>query len=88
MTIVEEIEKITFTEIENIAGTIEATAEREAFFDNKMIPTKIYDRSQLPLRAKLIGPAIIEEETSTIIVEPGFTAEVGSYGEVYLKREN
>ncbi len=88
LTIVEEIEKITFTEIENIAGTIEATAEREAFFDNKMIPTKIYDRSQLPLRAKLIGPAIIEEETSTIIVEPGFTAEVGSYGEVYLKREN
>ena len=83
------IEKVKFEQAVNISDDkFDPVGEREAFFENKMIPTKIYDREQLPVGAKLVGPAIIEEETSVTIVEPNFAAEVGAYGELILRRRD
>ena len=87
LTIRKAIEKVEFEQVAGISGEKFApVGERAAFFDNKMMPTKIYDRGQLPVGAKLVGPAIIEEETSVTIVEPNLTAEVGAYGELILRR--
>lgn len=86
LTIRKEIEKIKLEEWSNTLDKFEPIGEREAFFDDKMTPTKIYDRAQLPVGAKLVGPAMIEEDTSVTIVEPNLTAEVGTYGELILRR--
>lgn len=89
LTIRKAIEKVNFEQAANISGDkFEPVGEREAFFDNKMVPTKIYAREQLPVGAKLAGPVIIEEETSVTIVEPNLAAEVGACGELILRRRD
>lgn len=87
LTIRKAIEKVKFAQAANISGEkLEPIGEKEAFFWGKMMPTKIYNRAQLPVDTKLVGPAIIEEDTSMTIVEPNLTVEVGSCGELILRR--
>jgi N-methylhydantoinase A len=87
LTMRKAIEKVQFAQTANISGgKLEPAGEREAFFDGKMMPTRIYDRGQLPVGARLTGPAIIEEETSVTIVEPNLAAEIGACGELILRR--
>ena len=59
-------------------------AHRDAVFsaDGKRIRTPIYDGAALGAGAIIKGPAVIEEVTTTIVIEPGWTAtldESGSY---------
>ncbi|MGB8813801.1 MAG: hydantoinase/oxoprolinase family protein, partial [Paracoccaceae bacterium] len=59
-------------------------AHRLAVFsaDGKRIKTPIYDGGLLGAGATIAGPAIIEEVTTTIVIEPGWSAvlhESGSY---------
>jgi N-methylhydantoinase A len=52
------------------------------FADGKTVETPLYDGSKLGAGAKVKGPAIIEEVTTTIVIEPGWNArldESGSY---------
>lgn len=46
-------------------------AHRPVFFDGVWIDTPIYWRDHLPLEATLVGPAIITQMDTTILVEPG-----------------
>ena len=57
---------------------------RDAVFsaDGKRVRTPVYDGGLLGAGAKIAGPAIIEEVTTTIVIEPGWKAildESGSY---------
>ena len=57
---------------------------RKAIFaaDGKLIDTPIYDGSKLGAGATIKGPAIIEEVTTTIVIEPRWSARLdvsGSY---------
>ena len=89
LTTRKEIEKVQFQHTTKPAGgTFMQVGEREAFFGDKMMLTKVYNREQLPVGAKLTGPAIIEEETSVTIVEPNLSAEVGACGELTLRRRD
>lgn len=59
-------------------------AHRDAVFsaDGKRVRTPIYDGGALGAGATVKGPAVIEEVTTTIVIEPGWTAvldETGSY---------
>lgn len=54
------------------------TATREVWFDGTWHTTPIYARDQLPKGASLVGPAIIEQMDTTIVVEPGNTVESDS----------
>jgi N-methylhydantoinase A len=64
--------KIAMTELgsENCEGAIKAT--REAFFHEvgKNISTPIYDGLKMEPGNKLVGPAVIELPTTTIVVRP------------------
>jgi N-methylhydantoinase A len=87
LTVRKAIEKVKFEQVTNISEEgLEPVGKREASFGGKMMLTKIYNRAQLPVGTKLVGPAIIEEDTSVTIVEPNLTAEVGSCGELILRR--
>ena len=47
--------------------------------------TAVYDRYRL-LRGNVVaGPAIVEELDSSVVVHPGFVAEVGRYGVLLLR---
>lgn len=88
LTVKKTIQKVKLENESDVRQKIEVTGEREAFFDGKMVRTKIYGREQLPPGVRLEGPAIIEEETSIIIVEPGLIASIGERGELTIRRQD
>jgi N-methylhydantoinase A len=49
-------------------------------------PTKVYDRSSLAAGQALVGPAIIEERETTIVLPPEWDATVDSIGCVVARR--
>ncbi len=53
---------------------------RQAYFDGaEACDVRVWQRSVLPPRTRIEGPAVIEEKTSTIVVYPGQRAEVDGY---------
>ena len=46
----------------------------------------IYDRYQLGSGDEVEGPAIIEEVDSTVVVQPGYRADVDEFGNLFLRR--
>lgn len=57
-------------------------AHRKAIFQASGKPERVpvYDGSQLGAGASIKGPAIIEEVTTTIVIEPGWTAKLDASG--------
>jgi N-methylhydantoinase A len=74
--------------LQNTAKSIEdcLKGERRAFSltQKKYIPYKVFDRFQLFAGAVLLGPAIIEEKESTIIVGEDASASIDEYGFVWI----
>jgi N-methylhydantoinase A len=48
------------------------------------VPTPRYDRARLAPPQHLRGPAIIEDEWSTIVVPPGWSAQPDAHGHLLL----
>jgi 5-oxoprolinase (ATP-hydrolysing) len=55
-----------------------------AFFDGARRETALYERSDLAAGAFIVGPAIVAEDISTTVIDPGWQAEVLSGGELLL----
>ncbi|MEM7543308.1 MAG: hydantoinase/oxoprolinase family protein [Pseudomonadota bacterium] len=53
---------------------------RQAYFSGEMIDTPIYRGEQLVIGAKINGPAVIEEPTSTLVIHPGAEVVVSAGG--------
>jgi N-methylhydantoinase A len=49
-------------------------------------PAKVYDRSALALGQSVLGPAIIEERETTIVLPPHWSGEVNALGCVVATR--
>jgi len=68
------------------AGTPRAThPEHTAWFGGVALTTPVFTRAELRPGHVITGPAIIAEPTSTLVIEPGFTARVLSRGEVVIE---
>ena len=63
-------------------ATCSATPDRtrRCYFGNAHVDTAIYLGDQLPVGAIINGPAIIEEDTSTLVIYPGAVARVSPGG--------
>ena len=59
----------------------------EVYFDNKFISTPIYPKDSLPKGFKLLGPAIIHDSNSTIVIDPGFKASINDFGHIIINQE-
>lgn len=57
---------------------------RKAFFDGKFVPTPVYDGPRLVPGQAVIGPAIIEEPFTTVVVYPQQRATVDQHGNYHL----
>ncbi len=64
------------------------THERDAIFspDGSATRVPVYDGARLGAGARITGPAIVEEPTTTLVVEPGWTAELHESGSYVLRR--
>jgi len=61
---------------------------RKAIFEasGRASKTPIYDGARLGAGARVAGPAIIEEVTTTIVIEPGWTAVLDASGSYVITR--
>ena len=62
---------------------------RKAIFDasGKSVRTPVYDGGALGAGAIIAGPAIIEEVTTTIVIEPGWTSSLHASGSYVITRK-
>ncbi len=58
---------------------------RDMYFDGRWQEVPVYSRLDLPDRAEIEGPAILEQHDATTMVEEGFTARVDNYANVILE---
>jgi N-methylhydantoinase A len=59
---------------------------RRAYFPGAegWVETAVYDRHRLGVGAEVAGPAVVEEEGSTLVVGPGATARVAASGNIVM----
>jgi N-methylhydantoinase A len=59
---------------------------RRAYFPGAggWVETAVYDRYRLGVGDELAGPAVVEEEGSTLVVGPGATARVAASGNIVM----
>jgi len=54
-------------------------------FGDRWVDTPIFDRAALPVDQPIAGPAIIDEMSSTTVVEPGQTVRLEPTGNLVLE---
>ncbi len=59
---------------------------RPVYFENAWHSTPFFERTSLLPGAKLTGPAVIRERNTTIVIEPGWQAEVTALDHLTLRR--
>ena len=63
------------------------TGTRDVYFEEEsgFVSTKVYDRDRLLPGAQLVGPAIVEQMDSTVLIRPGMSAGVDRYFNLILE---
>jgi len=68
-------------------GEVVTKGQRLAYFDTGFVETPVYDRYRLAVDTVILGPALIEERESTVVIGPGDRAQVDRYGNLVAERE-
>lgn len=61
--------------------------KRQVIFDGKAIETEIYQRAKIKNKSIFNGPFIIEEDTATTIVPPGYQGIIDDFGNIVISLE-
>ncbi|KMK64866.1 hydantoinase/oxoprolinase family protein [Puniceibacterium sp. IMCC21224] len=69
-------------------GSVEAAhvATRQVHFGDTWYNTAIYKRLDLPVGARIPGPAILEQPDTTVLIEPGLTGLIDALGNTIIER--
>ena len=70
--------------IDGVKGYREVKFSRDG---TKPVPCAVYDRLKLGAGSMVAGPAIIEESTSTTLIDPGHHTLVDEYGNLIIEPE-
>jgi len=62
-------------------------SRRPACFDGRFVDTPVYDGERVGCGHRIAGPAIVEERFTTIVVYPGWTAELDRHGNYVVTRD-
>ncbi len=68
------------------ATDLPASRRRQVWMEGAWHDTAIHPRLDLPVGTKVAGPAILEQPDTTILVEPGFVAQVDAFGNLVIER--
>jgi len=68
-------------------GSIETalTGQRQAYFDGGWHNTRVYSRDALPAGGEIVGPAIVEQADSTLVLDPGTVSRVDDIGNIIVE---
>ncbi len=69
------------------AGQNPVTGARPAIFGGRTYETTILLRQRLEPGAQFRGPLVIEEDTATTVVPPGYEARVDTFGNILIRPE-
>ena len=58
--------------------------ETQVWFEGAWHPTMRYQRLELAVGRRLLGPALFEQPDTTIFLEPGMDAEVDRFGNLLI----
>ena len=59
---------------------------REVIFNNKKFNTSIIDRNSIKIKDNFKGPLIVEEESATTVIPPGYSMSRDLMGNLIIKR--
>jgi N-methylhydantoinase A/acetone carboxylase, beta subunit len=68
------------------SGRLAPKAEVGCFIDGAWQKIPLYQREEMAAGERIEGPAIIAEPTGTIVLEPGWAAEMAELGHLLLRR--
>jgi N-methylhydantoinase A len=77
----------TGAENERAARELESLPTRPTIFNGRPIETPFVERTRLLPKTKLSGPMVIEEESCTTVVPPGYQLEVDEHGDLVIRRK-
>jgi N-methylhydantoinase A len=60
---------------------------RRAFFDEGLVDVPVYDGLQLTAQSRITGPAIVEQATTTVVVQPGYELMCDDVGNYFVYRD-
>ena len=60
--------------------------KRSAFFDGSFVDTPVYEGEKLQRGNEIVGPAIIEEKTTTVVIPGSFVCAVDQFRNFVLRR--
>jgi N-methylhydantoinase A len=64
-----------------------ARAARRVWLDGRPTEARVYDRDELGSGARLVGPAIVEQPDTTVLVPADHTADVDRFGNLLITRD-
>ncbi|WP_312108248.1 hydantoinase/oxoprolinase family protein [Brevibacillus reuszeri] len=82
-----KVKKPTLKQLEQtgIAANEAIIEERDVYFQGAgWVKTKVYDRNKLAAGATFMGPAIVEERSSSTVMHPGQSLVVDEYGNLII----
>lgn len=80
-----KIKDLNLESIENkVSKKIEKIGERMIYFNGEFVETPVYNRSDLYTNSTIIGPAVIEQLDSTIIIHPKQKAVTDKFGNLII----
>jgi 5-oxoprolinase (ATP-hydrolysing) len=62
------------------------TSFQEIFYEEGPADAPVFMRENLPLDAKIKGPSLIIDNNSTVVIDPGFEAEIGIKGIIVMRK--
>ncbi|CAN5542131.1 hydantoinase/oxoprolinase family protein [soil metagenome] len=82
------IKGVTLTESENGAGKDASAAElrrEQVFFGGEWMESPIYERGALRPGNVISGPAIVAQDDTTMVLEPGYAGTVDRFGNIRIE---
>ena len=78
--------KISQPEIASATGNPQRKGERQIFRAGQWLTARVYDRGALGAGDEILGPAIIEQDDTTSVLLPNWSARVDAVGNLHLER--
>jgi N-methylhydantoinase A len=79
--------RVPLAEAPAAAGPATPRTTRRIWLDGHRAEASVFDRATLGRGARLVGPAIVEQPDTTVLVPAGHLAEVDRLGNLLLRRE-
>jgi N-methylhydantoinase A len=79
--------RVPLAEVSARATTPAPRTSRRVWLDGRPVEARVFDRDALGRGARLLGPAIVEQPDTTVLLPAGHVGEVDRFGNLLLRRE-